>query len=128
MQERDNAVGRQKELESELDALKDRLDASQRAWSAMRRELEDQRSQRAGEVDKERLAMAAEGQAKAFKECLARMLSDNCVTVEPYEEMIRERVQSLVIALQEKSAVSTVGLACHVIDSYVGVVYWHQRL
>ena len=36
-QERDRAEQRQKELEGEVDSLKERLDASQRAWAAMRR-------------------------------------------------------------------------------------------
>jgi len=105
-QERDNATARQRELESEVESVKDRLEASQRAWSAMRRELDEQKSVRAAEVDRDRLAAAAEGQTKAFKECLARMLSDGCIVVEPFEEMIRERVQVLIIALQDKSAVS----------------------
>jgi len=96
-----------------VDTLKDRLDASQRAWSAMRRELEEQKSQRAGEVDRERLIVAAEVQSKAFKECLARMLSDGSVTVEPYEEMIRERLQAKLIELQDKSAVRLFSLNTH---------------
>jgi len=82
------------------------MESSQRAWAAMRRELEDQKLQRAADVDKERLVLASEQQAKAFKDCLATMLSDGCVTVEPFEEMIRERVQALVIALQQKTTVS----------------------
>jgi len=93
-------------LEAELEQIKDRLEASQRAWSAMRRELEDRKSQRSVEADRERLSTAVEAQAKAFKECLARMLSDGCVTVEPYEEIIRERLQDLILSTQQKSAVS----------------------
>jgi len=100
------AERRQKELESELETLKERLDASQRAWSAMRKELADEKSQRAAEVDRDRLAMAAEQQAKSFKECLARMLSDSVVSVKPYEEQIRERVEMTIITLHDKTAVS----------------------
>ena len=72
----------------------------------MRRELEEQKSQRTSEMDRERLVLAAERQTKMFKECLATMLSDAGRTVEPYEEMIRERVQALIIELQDKTAVS----------------------
>jgi len=100
-------VGRQKELESELESVKDRLDASQRAWSAMRRELEEQKSQRAVEIDRERFVSAVETQAKSFKECLSRLLSDGRVTVEPYEEMITQRLQEIILTLQQKSAVRT---------------------
>ena len=87
--------------------MKDRLDASQRAWSTMRRELEEQKSQRTTDMDRERLMVAAEAQMKAFKECLATMLSlDGRIGVEPFEETIRERLQEIIISLQEKSAVS----------------------
>ena len=40
-QERDTAVARESELVRELDMLKERLEGSQRAWSATRAELEE---------------------------------------------------------------------------------------
>ena len=89
-----------------MESLRDRLDASQRAWSAMRRELDEHKSQRTAEIDRERLVVAAEQQTKVFKECLARMLSDAGRTVEPYEETIRERVQAIILEVQDKTAVS----------------------
>ena len=98
-------MGRQKELETEIDSLKDRLESSQRAWTAMRRELDEHKTHRTLEQDRDRLSAAVDCQAKAFKDCLARMLSDGCVSVQPYEEHIRERVHSIIIALQEKTAV-----------------------
>jgi len=107
-QERDVAERRQKELESEMESLKERLEASQRAWSVMRKELADEKSQRAGDVDRERLAAAADLQARSFKDCLSRMLSDSRVSVEPYEEPIRERVEATIVALHDKTAVRTV--------------------
>jgi len=42
---------------------------------------------------------------------LAKLLSDGCVTVEPYEETIRERIQHLILSTQQKSAVCTT--VCH---------------
>ena len=35
------AISRQRDLEREIDILKERLDASQRAWNATRTELEE---------------------------------------------------------------------------------------
>jgi chromosome segregation ATPase len=101
--ERDSAVGRQNDLLTEVNNLKDRLDTTQRAWTAMRAELEAVKSQRCAEAERERLASVAEAQMKAFKECLATMLSDSCVTVEPFEEMIRERLQNIIVTLRDKS-------------------------
>ena len=40
-QERELAVSRQRDYEREIDILKERLDASQRAWNATRTELEE---------------------------------------------------------------------------------------
>ena len=71
----------------------------------MRHELEEQRCQRGAEADRERLIAAAETQMKAFKECLARMLSDNCVTVQPFEDTIRERIQNIIVTLHDKTVV-----------------------
>jgi DNA gyrase/topoisomerase IV subunit A len=104
-QERDAAVGRQKELLAEIDSLKDQLDASRHAWSSMRRELDEQKQQHRADVDHGNLAQATEMQSRAFKECLARMLSEGALVVEPYEEVIRERVQTLVISLHDKNKV-----------------------
>jgi coenzyme F420-reducing hydrogenase beta subunit len=104
-QERDAAVGRQKELLAEIDSLKDQLDASRHAWSTMRRELDEQKQQHRADVDRENLAQATEMQSRAFKDCLAKMLSDGAVVVEPYEEVIRERVQNLVMSVHEKNKV-----------------------
>ena len=47
-----------------MDSLKERLDASQRAWAAMRRELGEEKSQRAADLDRDRLSLAAEQQVR----------------------------------------------------------------
>lgn len=108
MQERDTALSRQEDLLKEIDVLKERLEASQRAWSSMRNELEEQRVQVHHDVDRALINQSIEGQHKAFKECLAQLLSDGYVMVEPYEETIRERIQNLVLGLRDKNAVSYV--------------------
>ena len=43
-QDNEAAVGRERELLREIDLLKERLDASQRAWNATRTELEERAS------------------------------------------------------------------------------------
>ena len=96
---------------AEIDSLKDQLDASRHAWSTMRRELEDLKQQRRSDVDRDNMAQATELQSRAFKECLAKMLSDGAIVVEAYEEVIRERVQNLIVAVHEKN---TVRLLCQV--------------
>jgi|SRR6218665_132521 len=106
LQERDTAMSRQEDLLKEIDVLKERLEASQRAWSSMRNELEEQRQQVHHDVDRALINQSIEGQHKAFKECLAQLLSDGYVMVEPYEETIRERIQNLVLGLRDKNAVS----------------------
>lgn len=102
--ERDTAMSRQEDLLKEIDVLKERLEASQRAWSSMRNELEEQRQQVHHDVDRALINQSIEGQHKAFKECLAQLLSDGYVMVEPYEETIRERIQNLVLGLRDKNA------------------------
>lgn len=102
--ERDTAISRQEDLLKEIDVLRERLEASQRAWSSMRNELEEQRQQVHHDVDRALINQSVEGQHKAFKECLAQLLSDGYVMVEPYEETIRERIQNLVLGLRDKNA------------------------
>ena len=94
----------------EIDLLKERLDASQRAWNATRTELEE-RAARFSRNDAqvreyETSCRTLEQTQRAFKEQLASMLTDSYVTVEPYEEQIRERVTQLVRASSDKTAVS----------------------
>ena len=109
-QEHDAAASRERELLREIDLLKERLDASQRAWNATRTELEE-RAARFSRNDAqvreyETSCRTLEQTQRAFKEQLASMLTDSYVTVEPYEEQIRERVTQLVRASSDKTAVS----------------------
>ena len=61
-------MSREKELKSALEETRDRLESSQRAWTAMRRELDDHKAHRAMQADREILITAAEEQARAFKD------------------------------------------------------------
>ena len=72
----------------------------------MRRELEDLQHQRRSDLDRGNMAQATELQSRAFKDCLAKMLSEGATVIEPYEETIRERVQNILYALHEKNSVS----------------------
>ncbi len=86
----------------------------------MRRELEEQKAQQRAIVDRENLAQATELQSRSFKECLAKMMSTDLINVEPYEEVIRERLQNLMVELQTKDKVSGGG-------RYVGRVLSARR-
>lgn len=46
------------------------------------------------------------GQLEAFREALARLLSDEVTHVGPHEEQIGERVEHLLRSLRDRSAVS----------------------
>ena len=109
LKERDNAEAKQRELQRELDNLNERMEASQRAWTATKRELaqyEGRYSHLDREVhNKSIVAQNAESQYRNFKELLARMLCDGACVVEPYEEQIREQVQRLLTAVHDRSAV-----------------------
>jgi len=52
------------------------------------------------------MTSVVEGQSRAFKQCLAELLSDQHINVQPYEEAIRERLQTLIIALRDKTTAS----------------------
>ena len=43
---------------------------------------------------------------RSFKEQVAALLSDSYVTVEPYEEQIRERLAALVRSTSDRKSVS----------------------
>lgn len=109
-QERDSAINRQRELEHEIELLKERLDASQRAWSATKREL-DERESRFSAADREirdraMVVRNVETQYRSFKETIASLLSDSFHSIEPTEEMIRDRLTNLTLAIRDKTAVS----------------------
>ena len=96
-QDRDNSVARQRELEREMDLLKERLDASQAGWAEARASLED----------RDRAAAAAV-RLEVFQRSVAELLSDGCVVVEPGdEERIVQRLRELLYATREKADVST---------------------
>ena len=96
-QDRDNSVARQRELEREMDLLKERLDASQASWAEARASLED----------RDRAATAAV-RLEVFQRSVAELLSDGCVVVEPGdEERIVQRLRELLYATREKADVST---------------------
>lgn len=106
--ERDVALAKQEDLMKEIDVMKERFESSQRAWSNMKRELDQNRQHQhqhhQNDFDRSVINQSLEAQHKAFKECLAKLLSDGYINVDPYEEVIRERVQNLVLAIRDKNA------------------------
>lgn len=111
-QERDNALASRRDLEREIELLKERLDSTQRAWSATKHELET-RDGHYTTVDREiresQIAVRnAEVQYKNFKESLASLLTDSYSGCEPYEEAIRERVKNLMLNSKDRTAVSDI--------------------
>ena len=104
-QERDERCGKQRQLESETEALKERLDASQRELSAVRSELtahEAHRTTLSHKLnDRESMARGVEEQFRIFRERLAQALS-----VEPDEAKLWETIQDIHHSLRDKNAVS----------------------
>jgi len=91
-------MARQRELEREVELLKDRLDASQAGWAAARSNLED-RDRQAAECDV--------AQLQAFHHSLAQMLSDSCTVVEADEDHIMQRLRELLHTIRDKTVVSS---------------------
>lgn len=97
VKECDNSLARQRELEREVELLKERLDASQAGWAAARSTLEDREHQ----------AVHCEvTQLQAFLRSLAEMMSDSCIIVEASEDRIMQRLRELLAATRDKSVVS----------------------
>ena len=90
--------------------LKERLESSQRAWQATRRELEEKESRFYSAESKaketELFVRNSEMQLRSFKDQLAGLLSDQSVVIEPYEEQIRERVRALMTDYKDRLGVS----------------------
>ena len=97
---------RQRELEREIDILKERVEASQRAWAATKRDL-DNMTLREHEYHNQEVTWRTEETAsKSFKESLANLLSDGYQNLEPYEEAIKDRIKNLLLSLRDKAAVN----------------------
>jgi len=97
VKDRDNSLARQRELEREIELLKERLDASQAGWAEARSSLED-RERQAVECGDARL--------QAFQRSLAELLSDSCVIVDATEDRILQRIRELLYDIRDKTAVS----------------------
>jgi len=90
-------LARQRELEREVELLKERLDASQACWMAARSDLED-RDRQAAECDA--------AQLQTFQRTVAQMLSDSCIVVEANTKDIMQRLHELLAAIRDKTTVS----------------------
>ena len=97
-------------MRREIDMLKERLDSSQKAWQATRRELDERESRFLSAESKaketELLVRNSDFQLRSFKEQLAGLLSDHSLQIEPFEEQIRERVRSLMTDYKDRLGVS----------------------
>ena len=105
-------MAKENELRREIDMLKERLESSQRAWQATRRELEEKESRfytaESKAKETELFVRNSEMQLRSLKEQLAGLLSDPSVVVEPYEDQIRERIRVLMTDYKDRLAVSIV--------------------
>ncbi|XP_078000204.1 coiled-coil domain-containing protein 170-like isoform X3 [Glandiceps talaboti] len=106
--ERDSSILRRNELEREVQLLKERINANQRAWDSTRMELE-QRDTRVTSMDRELKnhqynAQVAMTTLKAFKESLATILSDSYFVCSDSEDAIKERVTQLQVKDHQKYA------------------------
>ena len=103
-------MARERELEHEITMLKERLDASQRAWSSTKRELDDKESHfvSADRGNRDQAAMLRNIETKylSFKETLSQLLSDDYHSIEPSEELIRDRVANMALLIRDKTGVS----------------------
>ncbi|MBN3300169.1 CC170 protein, partial [Amia calva] len=105
-QELDNAVLTRRSLESENRALQERLEASQRAWTASKQEV-GSLEKRFHDLDgnlRSSLgeARCAQEQLQSFREELAALLSGRSGTVHPTEEAIRERIREICSSEENK--------------------------
>jgi len=96
--DRDNSLARQRELEREIELLKERLDASQAGWAEARSSTEERERQ---------AAEFGTAQLQAFLRSLAELLSDSCVVVDAGEGHIMQRLRELLYDIRNKTAVST---------------------
>ncbi|XP_070577180.1 coiled-coil domain-containing protein 170-like isoform X2 [Ptychodera flava] len=104
--ERDAAVIRKNELEREVQILRDRIDANQKAWNTTRQELEHRDNRASTMVHELKThqynAQVAETTLRAFKESLASLLSDGGSLCDDSEEAIKERVRLLHMRTHER--------------------------
>ncbi|XP_022091031.1 coiled-coil domain-containing protein 170-like [Acanthaster planci] len=103
--ERDAALQIRNELERENALLKDRVDASQRAWSSHKQEL-DQQENRMSTLGREAKTLkyeaeVARSELRALKESLALLLSREGNRCEAKEDAIKERVKHLQVDSRE---------------------------
>ncbi|ELU12895.1 hypothetical protein CAPTEDRAFT_173947 [Capitella teleta] len=107
-QEREDARSQAHAYQREIELLKERLDASNHSWQVTRRELEEKEARYSDNDtrlrDHELAVRNAESAFKGFKQLMADILSDSVVSVEPYEECIRDRAKWLAHSVKDKSA------------------------
>ncbi|XP_013067200.2 coiled-coil domain-containing protein 170-like [Biomphalaria glabrata] len=103
--ERDNALAARRDLEREIDLLKERLDASHRALEATKNELQ-LKENRFSSLDRDlrektHNVRSASTQFDLFREQLANLLSSADINVVPSEENVKESVRHLVTDRKE---------------------------
>lgn len=91
-------MARQRELEREVELLKERLDASQAGWAAARNNLDDRERE---------AAECGSAQLQTFQRSLAEMLSDSCVVIEANGDHITQRLHELLHTIRDKTVVSS---------------------
>lgn len=104
--ERENFQTRAKELEKEVEILRERLESSQRVIAATKHEytshetrtISFERQQREMEIT----LRNSETNFRNFKQQIADWISDTSCIVEPYEESIRERIRVLMTISRER--------------------------
>ncbi|XP_046545107.1 coiled-coil domain-containing protein 170-like [Haliotis rubra] len=97
--ERDNALAGKREVEREIELMKERLDANQRSLDATRGELE-LRQGRLSSLDREvretsHNVRSWENQYHLFREQIAGLLSNSYTMVEPSEDMIKDNIRRM---------------------------------
>lgn len=106
--DRDAVESGRRDLQREVELLKERLEASQKAWAATKREL-DEKSKVYASLDREvrdssHSAKSAQTQLVAFRDQLASLLTDSYSRVAPSDDLIKEKIRQLQIANKDKVA------------------------
>ncbi|ESO87729.1 hypothetical protein LOTGIDRAFT_127327, partial [Lottia gigantea] len=127
-QERDNALAARRDMEREVEVVKERLEANQRALDATRNELE-LREGRLNHLDREyrettNNTRSTTSQFNLFKEQLANILSNSYTNVPPSEDLIRDSILNLAqnnkeLVLQVETLESRVKSLAEQLDSQI---------
>ena len=111
VQERDAALSRQRELVSEVSDLKSRLDTMKTTCRQLRLKASSPDLRDKVEEDEDE-------ESRVLKEKIAKMLSDDFVTVQPRQQSILKHLRMLVNSVRNHNMVCVFVSACNILSIY----------